>query len=101
MNGFLAHLAISCRLHLRNRMALIYGYLFPLVFLVVFWVLYRHETVPLLRHLGELLTVTILGGACFGLPTTLVSEREGTRHSKHFEGPTLTGDKAEIGRAHV
>lgn len=76
MNGFLAHLAISCRLHLRNRMALIYGYLFPLIFLIVFWVLYRHESVPLLRHLGELLTVTILGGACFGLPTTLVSERE-------------------------
>jgi ABC-2 type transporter len=76
MTGFLAHLAISCRLHLRNRMALVYGYLFPLIFLVVFWVLYRHETVPLLRHLGELLTVTILGGACFGLPTTLVSDRE-------------------------
>ena len=76
MNGFLAHLAISWRLHLRNRMALIYGYLFPLIFLAVFWVLYRHETVPLLRHFGELLTVTVLGGACFGLPTTLVSERE-------------------------
>jgi len=76
MNAFTAHLAASWRMHLRNRMALAYGYLFPLIFLGVFWVLYRHETVPLLRHLGELLTVTILGGACFGLPTTLVSERE-------------------------
>jgi ABC-2 type transport system permease protein len=28
------------------------------------------------RHMGELLTVTLLGGACFGLPTTLVGERE-------------------------
>ena len=26
--------------------------------------------------MGELLTVTALGGACFGLPTTMVSERE-------------------------
>ena len=26
--------------------------------------------------MGELLTVGILGGACFGLPTTMVSERE-------------------------
>jgi hypothetical protein len=76
MNAFLAHLAVSWRLHLRNRMALAYGYLFPLMFLGVFWVLYRHESPPLRRHLGELLTVTILGGACFGLPTTLVSERE-------------------------
>ena len=57
-------------------MALLYGYLFPLIFLVAFWVLYRHEKIPLIRHMGELLTVSVLGGACFGLPTTLVSERE-------------------------
>ena len=76
MNGVVQHLAISLRLHFRNRMALLYGYLFPLIFLVAFWVLYRHENIPLLRHMGELLTVSVLGGACFGLPTTLVSERE-------------------------
>lgn len=76
MSGALQHLGISLRLHFRNRIGLFYGYLFPLVFLVVFWVLYRHERVPLLRHMGELLTVSVLGGACFGLPTTLVSERE-------------------------
>jgi ABC-2 type transport system permease protein len=76
MNAWREHFLISLRLHFRNRLALLYGYLFPLVFLVAFWVLYRHEKVPLLRHMGELLTVTILGGACFGLPTTLVGERE-------------------------
>ncbi len=76
MNGFAALFLVSCRLHFRNRMALLYGYLFPLIFLVAFWVLYRHESVPLLRHMGELLTVSILGGACFGLPTSMVSERE-------------------------
>jgi ABC-type transport system involved in cytochrome c biogenesis permease component len=66
----------TLRLHLRNKMALIYSYLFPTIFLVAFWVLYRYEPVPLVRHMGELLTVTALGGACFGLPTTMVSERE-------------------------
>src|SRR3954463_4191194 len=76
MSALREHLGTSLRLHFRNRMALLYGYLFPLIFLVAFWVLYRHERVPLLRHMGELLTVSILGGACFGLPTTLVSERE-------------------------
>ncbi len=76
MNAVLAHLGVSLRLHFRNRMALIYGYLFPLIFLVAFYVLYRFEKPPLLRHMGELLTVAVLGGACFGLPTTLVSERE-------------------------
>lgn len=76
MNALRQHLGLSLRLHLRNKMALLYGYLFPLIFLVAFAVLYRHERVPLLRHMGELLTVAVLGGACFGLPTTLVSERE-------------------------
>jgi ABC-type transport system involved in cytochrome c biogenesis permease component len=76
MNGLLHQIEISLRLHFRNRMALLYGYLFPLIFLVVFLLLYRYESVPLARHLGELLTVTALGGACFGLPTTMVSERE-------------------------
>lgn len=76
MNALFAHLGLSLRLHFRNKMALLYGYLFPLIFLVAFCVLYRYEKIPLLRHMGELLTVSVLGGACFGLPTTLVSERE-------------------------
>jgi hypothetical protein len=76
MNGFFEQLRLSLVLHFRNRMALFYGYLFPTIFLVAFWVLYRHERVPIARHLGELLTIGVLGGACFGLPTTIVSERE-------------------------
>ena len=76
MNGLLLQLAVTLRLHFRNKMAVIYSYLFPTIFLLAFWVLYRYETPPLVRHMGELLTVTILGGACFGLPTTFVSDRE-------------------------
>jgi hypothetical protein len=76
MSALFHQLAITLRLHARNKMALIYSYLFPTIFLVAFWVLYRFEQVPLVRHVGELLTVTALGGACFGLPTTMVSERE-------------------------
>jgi ABC-2 type transport system permease protein len=67
---------LTLRLNLRNAMALIYGYAFPLVFLAAFAIIYRHDPAPLIGHLGELLTVTALGGACFGLPTTLVAERE-------------------------
>ncbi|HWB31286.1 MAG TPA: ABC transporter permease [Vicinamibacterales bacterium] len=76
MRALLQQLRASLRLHFRNPMALIYGYAFPTIFLIAFWVLYRYDRVPLVRHMGELLTVTVLGGACFGLPTTLVSERE-------------------------
>jgi hypothetical protein len=76
MRGLLAHMMVTLRLHFRNRQALVYGYIFPLLFMLAFWLVYRNERIPLLRHCGELLTIGILGGACFGLPTTLVSERE-------------------------
>lgn len=76
MTALLQHLKVTLQLHFRNRMALFYGYLFPVIFLVAFWVLYRYDRIPLIRHLGELLTISVLGGACFGLPTSLVSERE-------------------------
>jgi ABC-2 type transport system permease protein len=72
-------------------MALVYGFLFPIIFLAAFWALYRHEQVPLLLHMGELLTVTILGGACFGLPTTLVSERERGVWQRYRLTPMRTG----------
>ncbi len=73
---FQSQVLLGLRLAFRNRMALIYGFIFPLIFLGAYAALYRHDEVPIALHLGELLTVTILGGACFGLPTTLVSERE-------------------------
>jgi hypothetical protein len=76
MSGFAQHVRLGLALNFRNRMALIYGYLFPIIFLFSFWAIYRHDKIPLSLHLGELLTVTVLGGACFGLPTALVSERE-------------------------
>ena len=64
------------RLNFRQPMAVLYGYIFPLIFLAAFAVVYRHDPRPLGGHMGELLTVTALGGACFGLPTALVAERE-------------------------
>jgi ABC-2 type transport system permease protein len=91
MTGFLEQLRVSLALHFRNRMALFYGYLFPTIFLVAFWVLYRHERVPIARHLGELLTIGVLGGACFGLPTTLVSERERGVWRRYRLAPVATG----------
>ena len=76
MSAILQQIGIALRLNFRNKMALIYGYLFPMIFLGAFWALYRHDRVPLALHMGELLTVTILGGACLGMPTTIVGERE-------------------------
>ena len=76
IRGAVRQFVVSMRLYFRNPLAMSYGYLFPTLFLAAYWGLYRFDRVPLVRHIGELLTVTVLGGACFGLPTTLVSERE-------------------------
>lgn len=76
MSRLLALTLLSLKLNFRNRMAILYGYLFPLIFLIAFWALYRNDPVPLALHMGQLLTITVLGGACFGLPTTIVAERE-------------------------
>ena len=48
----------------------------PVLFLVAFGSVFRAETPALLGEMGQILTITILGGACFGMPTTLVAERE-------------------------
>ena len=61
---------------LRNPMALMYGWLFPLLFLLGFWALYERDPIPLALHAGQFFTITILGSAAFGLPTQMVSERE-------------------------
>ena len=76
MSALLHLTALGLKLNFRNRMAILYGYLFPLIFLVAFWAIYRNDPVPLALHVGQFLTVTVLGGACFGLPTTIVGERE-------------------------
>ena len=91
MSSLSTHLASSLRLYFRNRIALLYGYLFPTIFTVAFWVLYRHEEPALARHMGELLTVTALSGCCFGLPTTLVSERERGVWRRYRLAPVSTG----------
>lgn len=91
MSAMFHYAALTLRLNLRNPMALIYGYLFPLVFLAAFAVIYRHDANPLISHLGELLTVTALGGACFGLPTTIVAERERGVWRRYRATPAPTG----------
>lgn len=76
MRGLLQHLLITFRLNFRSRQALVYGYLVPVFFLIAFGSVFRAGVPPLTRELGQLLTITILGGACFGMPTAMVAERE-------------------------
>lgn len=74
--GAFRHFLLSLQLNFRSKQALIYGYLVPVFFLLAFGSIFRGDTPPLRYQLGQLLTISILGGACFGLPTALVYERE-------------------------
>jgi ABC-2 type transport system permease protein len=76
MKGILTYLLLTLRLNFRARQALVYGYLVPIFFLIAFGSVFHSSVPPLLHEMGQLITITILGGACFGMPTTIVSERE-------------------------
>ena len=75
-NGCLRHFLLTIHLNFRNPQAIVYGYLVPVIFLLAFGSVFRADSPALLPEMGQILTITILGGACFGLPTALVAERE-------------------------
>jgi len=74
--GLARHILLTLTLNFRSAQAIAYGYLVPVLFLLAFGGVFRGDTPALQHEMGQLLVITILGGACFGLPTALVSERE-------------------------
>jgi ABC-2 type transport system permease protein len=83
---------LTLRLNFRSKQAVVYGFVFPLLFLFAFWgIYYKKEIPPLANELGQLLTVTILSGACFGMPTAMVSERERGVWRRYRLLPSATG----------
>ena len=76
IRALFGHFLLTLQLNFRSTQAIVYGYFVPLLFLLAFASVFRGETPLLFDHMGQLLTLTILGGACFGLPTGIVSERE-------------------------
>lgn len=90
MNGLLHHLAITLKLNFRSKQAIIYGYVVPIFFLFALGSVFASKP-PLLHDMGRLLTITILGGACFGMPTAMVAERERGVWRRYRLLPTATG----------
>ena len=76
IRGSARHFALCLELSLRSRQALVYGYAVPVLFLVAFGAVFRAEQPQLYGEMGQVIVITILGGACFGMPTSLVAERE-------------------------
>jgi len=74
--GFLYHLGLTLRLNFASKQPLIYGYAVPFFFLIAFGTVFRSGNPPLIHQMSQLITISALGGACFGLPTALVAERE-------------------------
>lgn len=91
MAGLLQHFIITLRLNLRSRQALVYGYLVPIFFLLAFGSVFRSGVPPLLREMGQLITISTLGGACFGMPTAMVAERERGVWRRYRLLPTSVG----------
>jgi ABC-2 type transporter len=92
IRGVVRHFLVTLDLNFRSRQAMIYGYLVPLLFLVGFGTVFRAENPALLGEMGQLLTITILGGACFGMPTALVAERERGIWRRYQLLPVATGN---------
>jgi len=76
LRGWIRHLLLTIQLNFRNPQGIVYVYLVPVIFLFAFGSVFRADNPPLLAQMGQIITITILGGACFGLPTALVAERE-------------------------
>jgi ABC-type multidrug transport system permease subunit len=74
--AFLYHFQLTLRLNFAAKQPLIYGYLVPFFFLIAFGTIFRSGSPPLLHQMSQIITISALGGACFGLPTALVAERE-------------------------
>jgi ABC-type multidrug transport system permease subunit len=91
MNGLLHHLLLTFRLNFRGKLPIIYGYLVPVFFLIGFAAVFRSAQPPIIHELGQLLTISTLGGACFGMPTAMVAERERGIWRRYRLLPTATG----------
>src|SRR3954466_12689070 len=78
MRGFFRHLLITLKLNFRNPQAVVFGYVVPIIFLLAYTAFFgkARPKDPLSPYFAQLLTITILGGACFGMPIAFVSERE-------------------------
>jgi ABC-type multidrug transport system permease subunit len=83
LRGFARLCGLQAIGHWRNRQALAYSLGVPLFFLFGFGAVFRASQPPLLDQIGQLLTITLLGGACFGFPVTLVAEREAGVWRRH------------------
>jgi len=59
----------------RNRQGPIFGYVVPVFCLVAFVAIFSSGQ-KIEKTIAPLIVISVLGGACFGMPITLVNERD-------------------------
>jgi ABC-2 type transport system permease protein len=75
MRGFWQHVRMTLVLNGRNRQALIFGYVVPVFFLIAFAAIFGNGQ-KIEKTIAPLIVISVMGGACFGMPITLVNERD-------------------------
>src|ERR1700712_2874917 len=97
MKAFWNHLWVTLRLNFRNPQAVVLGYGVPIFFLFAYAGFFLKGVTDtsmgsaLSKYMGQLLTITVLGGACFGMPIAFVSERERGVWRRYRLLPTAIG----------
>jgi ABC-2 type transport system permease protein len=93
MRGFFHHLWTTVRLNFRNPQAVVFGYIVPVFFLFAYGSVFSRTSrkEPLSGYMGQLLTISVLGGACFGMPIGFVAERERGVWRRYRLTPMPTG----------
>jgi ABC-2 type transport system permease protein len=93
MRGFFNHLWMSLKLNYRNPQAVVFGYVVPVFFLFAYGSVFgrTRPREPLSEYMGQLLTISVLGGACFGMPIGFVAERERGVWRRYRLTPLPTG----------
>ena len=76
MNAYRAQIRMTLRLMMRNRGALFFGYLLPLVFFFMFGQLMRAEQGGASQIVSMVLTIGVLGSGFFGAAMIAVMNRE-------------------------
>ncbi|MGH9593810.1 MAG: ABC transporter permease, partial [Bryobacteraceae bacterium] len=76
MNAYLAQIRMNIRLTLRNRMTVVFGYLFPLAYFVIIGHFTNPSGAAAAQMVNMVLTLGVIGGGLFGAGMTAVTDRE-------------------------
>jgi len=76
VNAYIAQIRMNLRLTLRNRMTMVFGYLFPLAYFVIIGRFTNPSGAAATQMVNMVLTLGVIGGGLFGAGMRAVTDRE-------------------------